>query len=196
MAGFIKFLCVLTLNSVLFWVLYAATSQGISPLKTEPASGDLQAVYLPLTAFGYVVHVVSTSLLFCMLNWQVSRPFRTGMVKHVGWRGVVKILATDDRFKWSYFLMFICVFVFANKIDWTIRLVFDDDRYGYYTTRPAAASLLMAVGFIGLIWVSLRQSNGNKAARRAALGCAVLSIACGVSAAYHVSRVIATVPAY
>lgn len=178
MRSFLTFLSVLAFNSIFLWALYVATSSGFTEFKVHPSGGDLKAVYLPLTTFGYVAQVVASVFLFVLLNWQVSKAFDA---PHP-----IKTLLHDTRFYWFYFLMIFCVFVFANKIDWTLRLVFGGDRYGYYTTRPATTSFIIALSCLGLMFVSLWQTNGWPMAKRVTAASTVITFALAALAATHV----------
>lgn len=163
------------------------TSSGLSVFDVIPSSGDTDAVYLPLTAFGYVSQIVASMCLFVLLNWQLSKAFTPRLPRDPH---PLRVLLHQNMFYWSYFIMVYCVFVFANKIDWTLRLVFDADRYGYYTTRPATSSVIIALSCLGLVYASIWQTNDARAARRYTFLCFVLVSVLALAAFAHVARAI------
>jgi len=187
MRKYLTFIGVLACNSFLLWGIYYLTSTGLSVFDVIPSSGDKTAVYLPLTAFGYVSQIVASVCLFVLLNWQLSKAFTPRQPREPH---PLRILLHENMFYWSYFIMVYCVFVFANKIDWTLRLVFDADRYGYYTTRPATSSVIIALSCLGLVYASIWQTNDARTARRYTLMCAIFVLALAAAAFAHVARAI------
>lgn len=197
----IIFTVVLLCNSALLWSVYYLTSAGLAIFDVIPSSGDTDAVYLPLTAFGYVSQITASVILFVLLNWQLSKAFPPPTPRDLPLlkklpREVrkiiqaVRVLLHENMFYWSYFIMVYCVFVFANKIDWTLRLLFDADRYGYYTTRPATSSVIIALSCLGLIYASIWQTSSAKVARRYTILCSGLVLVLACAAFAHVARAI------
>lgn len=172
----ISIFCAVTVCNLLFVTLiYFGLVNGFSGLTVEPNFGDLDAVYLPLTAFGYTFQIFGLVAVMAVMNWFVFFG-----IKHVGWPIIGQL-----RFIYTYSILVLSAAVFANKVDWWFRLVFGSDRYGYYTTRPTAASILATLGCLGIIFVSVSQNYNLKVgAKFTAVVTAILLILSSAAAAH------------
>lgn len=155
---------------------YFAVSFLATFFSYEPTSGDLTAIYLPATAFGYTFQIVSMGCVMLFMNWFTFKVF-----KQVRWHALVEL-----RFMYSYAIMALCAGVFANKFDWWVRLVFGNDQYGYYTTRPTTAAMVSGIACAAILYVSVSQNYGKKSGFWVSLACLTITTFLSYLAAYSV----------
>lgn len=152
----------LLINALIIWMLISGLGYAVHDVKHLPMRGDLRAVYLPLTAFSYTAHMITTSAVIFMLNWQITRVF---YMTHEARKMGAKL--DLHRHKPIYFAASL-ILVFAgagyNKLGWWVKLVFGNDRYGYFSVAPSVASLICTMGAIGMICASLWQIKGRRRA--------------------------------
>jgi len=148
-----NFLIVFVLNVCLFWGPYLALKYGLMGFK------DPDGLYISLTAFSYTAEIIAVCFAMLAVTVQMSRALRDRDL----WRQAM----TSIPFINAFSVLVLSGALFANKLDWWVRLMFSGDKYGYYTTRPSVTAILATCACIAMISVSLRWSYSPKVARLA-----------------------------
>jgi len=114
----------------------------LTPLL-DPETG----LYLRLTAFTYAIQVFFAVCLASVIAWRLS--YALGDWKHYhAWRVILK----SGGGKLSLGLIFLCFGVINNRTTWLLKILFEDDKYGYSDVIPATNSIMSVATLILLMY--------------------------------------------
>ena len=179
------YLITLLFNGAILWLIISGIGYTVQDIQHLPQRGDLRAVYLPLTAFAYTAQMVSVTALIAILNWQISRVFH--LTHDARKEGKKLNLHKHMPMYFAGSFAVILAGVADNKAGWWIKLVFGNDRYGYYSKEPAVAALVVALGALICICATIWQIKGKKTSLLVTLSVALLVLFLSYQAALKVA---------